>query len=205
MKKIIFMSVAMMCAAGPAMAQNQAALCKLWFTHKSKSAQYQPGVDVRGKPVVPADGGVAPVVSVPDLVRIPVTIELAQQLGAAIPAGMELEAVAGVVNIDGGGKVTYNGQDLSQGTYALCTGVAQPVAPAPVTEKAMEAGTLGTLPAADVPAHVPVVPPAAVTPEAVQAGGAVIPVPVQEAPQAITAVPAQETINESDIIWGVGE
>src|SRR5690606_24610198 len=134
-------------------------------------------------------------------------IELAQLLGAAIPAEMDLEAVAGVVNIDGGGKVTYNGQDLSQGTYALCTGTAQPVMAAP-TEKAIEAGVLGTLPAAEIPAHVPVIPASAVSVEDVRAGGAVIPVPVtpeQAQLPSITARPAQEAVKESDIIWGAGE
>ncbi|MBU0800967.1 MAG: hypothetical protein KKA05_08165 [Alphaproteobacteria bacterium] len=168
MKKLALMTVAMTLISVPAMAQNDLALCKLWNTQKnaSKSATYQPGVDVNGKPVVPADGGVAPVIGMPDTIRIPVTLELAQQLGAAVPAGTDLQAVAGVVGIRNDGSVTYNGQDLTAATQTLCAAIpAQPVdwdaayvppakgapaATAPVAPvvPATTTGTLGTLPTA---------------------------------------------------------
>lgn len=197
MKKIAFMTVALSLLSGPALAQNQAALCKLWFTHKNvaKSATYQPGVDVHGRPVVPADGGMAAPIGMTDNIRIPVTVDLAQKLGAAVPAGTNLEAVAGVVNISAAGQVSFNGQDLTPATYALCTGqpapagmtAAAPAAPAmpaalpaPVvpsdTAPASAAGSLGTLPvqgqaypaqpAAPVQTYAPAYAPAAPVPVA---------------------------------------
>lgn len=236
MKKIALISVVLSMTAGPALAQNQAALCQLWSAHQNaagtsaaKGAAYQPGVDVNGRPVVPADGGVAPAITTPDVIRIPVTLELAQQLGATVPAGMTLDAIAGVVNIGRDGAVSYNGQDLTQGAYVLCKGAAKPEVMAPAiseTAPAAQAGTLGQLPAAAIPAvAVPaanssapaqeaprVIVPADAPATAAQALEIVTPETQGSAPAAIEnhngssgAVHTPEPIRESDIIWGAGE
>ena len=217
MKKIALMTVVLAVMTSPALAQDQAALCKLWFVNKNaaKSAAYQPGVDVNGKPVVPADGGAAPAIPVANNIRIPVTMALAKQLGAAIPANMTDDAIAGVVNIGGNGRVSYNGQDLTQATYTLCNGPAyeEAAAPAPVTSQPAVA-TAATLPAAQPAAA------SDMTPEPSDAKPAVAAVNAKAA----TVVPmADETglsarrrgavytpestavpIDEKDIIWGEG-
>ena len=129
MKRIMLTTVALAAISTPALAQNSAALCKIYAVQggaAAVSANYQAGVDVNGNPVVPADGGAAAVVGAPGSVRIPVTVELAQQLGAAVPAGVALDAPVGVVNIAGNGSVSFNGQDITAQTAALC---AQPYVP----------------------------------------------------------------------------
>ncbi len=108
----------------PAYAQNQAAFCKLWFTHKAaQSVAYQPGVDVHGNPVVPADLGATIAAPILDKITLPVTIDLAQQLNQPLPAGAELDAPVGIIDIYTNGKVVYNGQDLTDETYSVCTGL----------------------------------------------------------------------------------
>jgi hypothetical protein len=129
MKKIMLTTVALAAISTPAFAQNSAALCKIYAVQGGAAAvpaTYQPGVDVNGNPVVSADAGAATVVGAPGSVRIPVTVELAQQLGAAVPAGVALDAPVGVVNIANNGSVSFNGQDITAQTAALC---AQPYVP----------------------------------------------------------------------------
>ena len=129
MKKIAMMTVALAAISTPALAQNSAALCKIYAVQGDAAAvpaNYQAGVDVNGNPVVSADGGASAAVGAPGSVRIPVTVELAQQLGAAVPAGVALDAPVGVVNIASNGAVSFNGQDITAQTAALC---AQPYVP----------------------------------------------------------------------------
>jgi len=61
---------------------------------------YQPGVDVNGRPVAPADldGGIQ--IAVPEIIRIPVEIDLFDRFG--IPANRDLFAADAQV-----GEVTY--------------------------------------------------------------------------------------------------
>lgn len=129
MKTIVMTTVALLAVSTPALAQNSAALCKIYAVQGGAAAvpaTYQPGVDVNGNPVVPADGGASAAVGAPGSVRIPVTVELAQQLGAAVPAGVALDAPVGVVNVAANGSVSFNGQDITAQTAALC---AQPYVP----------------------------------------------------------------------------
>ena len=106
-------------------AQDNAALCAFRAAHKAPSAAYQPGVDVHGNPVVPADLNAPLPGYVPDKINIPVTIDMAQQLHMPLPSGTKLEADAGMIEIYMTGKVMYNGQDITEQTQALCAG--QPV------------------------------------------------------------------------------
>ena len=76
---------------------------------------YQPGVDVDGNPVAPADLDGGYQITLPEVIEIPITVLLQDRFG--IPANSVLykgEAEIGVaeVNLDGE-KVTFNGQDLT--------------------------------------------------------------------------------------------
>lgn len=86
------------------------------------SAAYQPGVDVRGNPVIPADLPETPAITI-EGVDIPLEIDLAALLGEELPAGAVLEPVLGMLRIDGS-SVTLDGQplapDASDGLRALC-------------------------------------------------------------------------------------
>ena len=134
------------CMTASAFAQDASALCKLMRTESAvPGAAYQSGVDVNGHPVVPADLNATPSM-MPDVVKIPLTIDLAKRLNTAPPAGTEMESKMGDVEIRKDGSVSFNGQDLTPQAQTLC-GMAQaapqvthpepPVAPK-VTPPAME-------------------------------------------------------------------
>ncbi|MFN4281987.1 MAG: hypothetical protein ACK4NA_05010 [Alphaproteobacteria bacterium] len=75
---------------------------------------YQSGVDVRGRPVVPADLNPAPPLVLPDDVTIAITVDLQQRFG--IPASSSLykpEASIGTVVVRPDGSATFNGQPLT--------------------------------------------------------------------------------------------
>ncbi|MCB9989182.1 MAG: hypothetical protein H6868_07605 [Rhodospirillales bacterium] len=117
-------------------AQNPEAVCKLLARHEpEKSVIYQPGVDVHGNAVTPADLAAAPVI-VPDVVRIPLSVDLAQGLQPSLPAGTELNAHFGMIEIYRDGTVVFNGQNLTDAALTMC-GMKKPE-PVPQPEAAQE-------------------------------------------------------------------
>ena len=92
---------------------------------------YQPGVDVNGNAVTPADLNGSATIPAPDAIVIPLTLDLASRLG--IPPGGNADYLArpviGDVVVASDGRVTFNGvpltsdaqHDLSQ----LCQRVSQ--------------------------------------------------------------------------------
>ncbi len=193
MRKHVLAILALTVFASPAYAKDALednALCKLRAKHVAASdVAFKPGVDVKGNPVTPADINAAPPM-VPDIIRIPMTIDLAKHLDI-VPKGVELKAGAGMVEIFKNGDVAYNGVDISDQTAALCDGKAE-----------------------EVPAPTPASAPAAVLPP--QTLGQIT-VPAPAAPQAVPApaAPAVEPVNpvertneelqqDDKIIWGEG-
>jgi hypothetical protein len=81
---------------------------------------FQPGVDVNGKPVAPADAN-PDVIILPPTVQVPITIDLAQWLQLDLPQGTRMESVMGFAEVDKDGKVMWNGQDISQNVTAACS------------------------------------------------------------------------------------
>ncbi len=103
-----------------ASAQNEEALCKLQEKrHEIAGAAYKPGVDINGNPVTTADLGAAPPL-VPDVVRIPLTVDLAKRLGVAPPPGVGMESALGTIEVYKDGKVRINGDDYTAKTAVLC-------------------------------------------------------------------------------------
>lgn len=98
---------------------------RLQVHQPAPDVNYQPGVDVRGRPVVPADlASPAPIV-MPEEITIAISVELQSRFG--IPATSSLykpEAGIGSVVVKPDGSATFNGQPLSsqeQGALAyLC-------------------------------------------------------------------------------------
>ena len=131
------------CAAGmtmwlfgfPAFAQNPETVCKLLTRHEAAAdVAYQPGVDVHGRPVTPADIHAAPVI-VPDVVRIPLSVDLAQGMQPYLPEGTELNAHFGMIEIYRDGSVVFNGQNLTDAAQVMCGMKEKPaVSPAPAAE-----------------------------------------------------------------------
>ncbi|WP_299399353.1 hypothetical protein [Pelagibius sp.] len=111
--------------AGPAWAEQPyltitRADCQRLVRHvPAADVAYQPGVDVRGRPVAPADlgaaePGAAPPLALPQAVVIPIEVDLFDRFG--IPAGgvnFEADAFIGEVTVDlATGEAFFNGQPL---------------------------------------------------------------------------------------------
>ncbi len=80
----------------------------------SADVTYQPGVDARGRPVVPADLPGTPQIVMPEDVTIAITVDLQQRFG--IPATSSFykpEAGIGSVVVKPDGSATFNGQPLT--------------------------------------------------------------------------------------------
>lgn len=103
-------------AAGEGTIEITRADCDSLVKHvPAPDVAYQPGVDVNGDPVVPADLDGGYQVALPAVIRIPITVLLQERFG--IPANSVLykgEAEIGVAEVDlNGDRVTFNGQDLT--------------------------------------------------------------------------------------------
>ncbi|MGQ0526836.1 MAG: hypothetical protein ACT4OY_02210 [Alphaproteobacteria bacterium] len=92
---------------------------KLPHHRPDASVAYQPGADVQGRAVMPADIN-TPVNSTLDPMQVPVTIDLAQRAGLGLPADTEMDAAVAMLDIYEDGRVLYNGQDISSNTRYLC-------------------------------------------------------------------------------------
>jgi hypothetical protein len=90
--------------------------CNLLVKHvPAPDVEYQPGQDVYGNPVAPADLDGGYQVTLPETILIPITVELQERFG--IPANSVLykgEAEIGVAEVSlDGERVTFNGQELT--------------------------------------------------------------------------------------------
>lgn len=121
--------------------------CKLLETKtKVAPADYVPGVDAEGNKVTPADVGESkPAVN--DVLKFPLTLDLANRVQQLQDLGITAESVLGVVEIHDGGMVKYNDQDITTTMKTLCGHALkeEPVAEMPKEEpvKAMEAEAVG--------------------------------------------------------------
>lgn len=91
---------------------------------------YQAGVDVHGRAVAPADLN-APKMHGSDIVRIPVSIDLAQALRLNVRSGVELKTTVAMVEVRPDGTVTYNGENITGDVTTLCSNMPKPKPEAP--------------------------------------------------------------------------
>lgn len=104
--------------------------CRLLPAHVANNdVTYQPGVDVHGNKVVPADLN-ASSFAFPDVVTVPLGIDLAQRLQGLNIQGLQMESPMGILEIHRNGRVVYNGQDWTPQVYAVCGQVPPDIAPA---------------------------------------------------------------------------
>jgi hypothetical protein len=86
---------------------------------KIEGVDYQPGVDANGQPVVPADlNAVNP--ALPDVINIPVTVDLAKKFSLLAGGGVEMKPEVAGISVHKDGRVTYNGQNISRQAYTVC-------------------------------------------------------------------------------------
>jgi hypothetical protein len=93
--------------------------CNALIKHTpSADVAYQPGVDMNGKKVAPADVPGSPQVQLPNKIDIPLTVNLAKTLNLDTTKypyntlGSGTEAWLGTLSVEGD-KVTFNGKPLS--------------------------------------------------------------------------------------------
>jgi len=94
-------------------------LCNALVKHTPDAdVAYQPGVDVDGNPVAPADLPGSPQIKLPSKIQIPLTLNLAKTLNLNTSSypynqlGQGTEATLGVLTVEGD-KVSFNGQDIT--------------------------------------------------------------------------------------------
>lgn len=120
MIRMLLIAFVAVITAAPAWAQNTEAFCQfLPVKENFVGADYVPGVDVNGNPVVPADVKSRAKEFV-DVIRIPLTIDLAKQLGQTVPEGTEMKAPLGMIEINKNSTVTLNGEVITDQAYKLC-------------------------------------------------------------------------------------
>lgn len=103
-------------AAAPAVAADTVTIstadCRRLVAHvPAPGVAYQPGVDVRGKAVVPADLNGSSSLDLPDVIEIPLTVDVARRLGAA-EQGDVLKSRRGLEGKTALGTLTVKGNDL---------------------------------------------------------------------------------------------
>lgn len=101
-------------AAEPAIVTVSRADCLRLVEHApAPDTAYRPGVDVRGRPVAPADLGGGTTVLSPEAIEIDIEVDLGDRFG--IPANPDLfdaDARIGMVRVAPDGRATFNGQPL---------------------------------------------------------------------------------------------
>ena len=114
-------SAAAMIYALPLLAQDRPSVkvtdadCRKLVEHQaSADVAYKPGVDVRGRPVAPADlpGSISPI-KVPDEIQIPISIDLSNRLAPSLQGTLyRPETRIGTVTVRGN-QVLFNNEPLS--------------------------------------------------------------------------------------------
>lgn len=101
--------------------ENKYDVCKLLPKHTpADDVAYQAGADVNGNAVVPADLNAAPMAEVLNVIKVPLNVDLAQNVAALQEQGIQLEAPLGMLDIYQDGRVLYNGQDWTTPVMMLC-------------------------------------------------------------------------------------
>ncbi len=92
---------------------------------------YEPGVDVNGRPVVPADLGDRPEIKLPEEIVIAITVDIDKRFD--IPPTPDLfrpEAYIGTVIVKGDGRAYFNGEPLTSEESHALAGACQKRGPA---------------------------------------------------------------------------
>ena len=82
---------------------------------------FRPGVDVRGRPVAPADVDGTPALALPESYRVRIEVDSDDRFGIPATAGSyDADIVVGEALVEADGRVLFNGQPLqSEATFEL--------------------------------------------------------------------------------------
>lgn len=85
----------------------------------AEDVEYQPGIDAKGNFIVPPDIGFA---AQPNIfpMRIPLELDIIERFNLDVPIGIISDPEVAGIMIYEDGKVTYNGQDVSDNVQAFC-------------------------------------------------------------------------------------
>lgn len=100
-------------------------LCTALATYDDKGdADYVEGLDTQGEPVVPADLNDAPKLEL-ERIYIPITVDLAERFGLGFTAGLEADALIGVLQLNED-TLYFNDQKISDTqSHAIATECAR--------------------------------------------------------------------------------
>lgn len=118
MRTVVFIAIAILAAIPVAQAKKVEATvtradCANVVQHQpAADVAYQPGVDVNGDSVAPADLNGGFKVAVPETISIPIVIDLAEKYGTAKPKGPVMGETSFGKVVWRDGKAWYNGQPL---------------------------------------------------------------------------------------------
>jgi hypothetical protein len=88
------------------------------------NADYQPGVDVHGKPVVEADISTS-VIQPPEKYSFDLTVDVAKYIGLTKPTGVMGETKMGTITVEKG-KVLFDGKPLESDAEAALRALCAP-------------------------------------------------------------------------------
>lgn len=106
-------------------AEGKPIVCQVLTRHKmADDVQYRGGVDVRGNAVVSADVNHAPLFDIPDIINVPLEIDLAKRIASLTNKNISLDAFlagdGGMLEIYSDGSIRHNGQDWTAPVMTLC-------------------------------------------------------------------------------------
>ena len=105
MKKLALVTLSSLLVSTAAFAHDQAAVCHM----------------LSARAAMVGDANAQPMPGMPDVIRVPVSMDMAKQLSAGWPAGTPADGTTLEVHRDG--KVMFSGQDVTAGTTTLCANV----------------------------------------------------------------------------------
>ncbi len=119
-------------AAGAATVIITKADCAALVRHVAEpGVAYEPGVDVNGRPVVPADLGDGPEIKLPEEIVIAITVDIDKRFGIPqTPDVFRPEATIGTVIVKPDGRAYFNGGPLTSEENRALAAACQEQGPA---------------------------------------------------------------------------
>ncbi len=118
---------AIFCLSGEALGEplelriSRAACVRLVAHVPGDDVAYRPGVDMRGRPVAPADLDGAPALVLPESYRVRIEVDSDDRFGIPAKTGTyDADIAVGEALVDADGRVLFNGQPLeSEAAFEL--------------------------------------------------------------------------------------